>query len=130
MAHSVKEVISAFIKLRDQRDELKRKHKDELKPFNEKLDSLGNWLLGELNKQESDSVSVKGVGTAFTSVRTSSKVQDWDETLPFILENDLTHMLERRVSKTALEEYIEANGETIPGVSISREVIINVRRKD
>lgn len=126
--HSVRDVIDGFIKLRDQRDELRRKQAEEMKPYNQRMETLGNWLLGELTKLDSDSITKKGVGTAFTSVRTSAKVTDWDETLPFILDNELTHMLERRVSKTALEEYIEANGESLPGVSITREKVINVRR--
>lgn len=128
MAHSVKDVIAGYIKLRDKRDEIKRKHKEELVPYAEKMQVMENYLLGELTKADSDSIAAKGVGTVFKSIRTSSKVQDWDEALPFILEHDLKHMLERRVSKAALEEYIEANGESIPGVSISREIIVNIRR--
>lgn len=125
---TVKAVIDGYIRLRDHRDEVKRRHKDELTPINEKMQTMENWLLGELTKNNTDSMTAKGVGTVFKSVRTSSKINDWDETLPFILENNLEHMLERRVSKTALEEYIEANGESLPGVSISREIIVNIRR--
>lgn len=125
---TIEGVIDGYIKLRDQRDELKRKHKEELKPFAEKMHLMENYLLGELTKSGTDSMAKKGVGTVFKSTRTSAKVQNWDETLPFILENNLMHMLERRVSKAALEEYIEANGESLPGVDISREIIVNIRR--
>ena len=125
---SVRDAIDGYIRLRDKRDEIKRRHKEELKPLSEKMQMVEGYLLNELNKAESDSISVKDIGTAYKSVRTSAKVNAWDETLPFILDNGLTHMLERRVSKAALDEYIEANGESLPGVSISREITVNIRR--
>jgi len=128
MTHSVRDVIDGYIKIRDQRDELRRKQQDDMKPLTEKMKTLENWLLGELTKTEGDSISVKGVGTVFKSVRTSSKVTDWDETLPYIQQHELWHMLERRVSKAALEEFMEANGEPLPGVAITREIIVNIRR--
>lgn len=128
MSYTAKEIIEGYIKLRDARDELKRKHRDELAPYNDKMQKMELFLLGELNRLESDSIAIKGVGTAFKSTRTSSKVEDWETTLDAIKEHELWHMLERRISKAALEEYIEANGDTLPGVSINREITVNVRR--
>lgn len=128
MAHSVKDVIDGYIRLRDKRDALRRRHAEEMSPYSEKMATMENWLLGELTKTGGDSIAKKGVGTVFKSIRTISKVQDWDVALPFILDNGLEHLLERRVSKAGLEEYIEANGEPIPGVSIAREIVVNVRR--
>lgn len=125
---SVKKVIEGYIQLRDNKDAIKKRHKDELAPVNEKMMMIENWLLGELTTAESDSITAKGVGTAFKSTRTSAKIDDWETVLKHIKEEELWHMLERRISKTAVEEYIEANGEPPEGVHITREITVQVRR--
>lgn len=125
---SEKDVIGSYIKLRDRRDDIKKRHREELAPIAEVMTTMENWLLGRLTNAGSDSITAKGTGTAFKTTRTSAKVNDWDTTLASIQENDLWHMLERRVSKAAVEEYIEANGEPPPGVEITREIVVQIRR--
>lgn len=125
---SEKQVIEGYIHLRDQKDAIRKRHKEELAPVNERMMMLENWLLGRLTNAESDSITARGVGTAFRTTRTSAKIDDWETVLEHIKSEELWHMLERRISKAAVEEYIEANGEPPEGVHISREIIVQVRR--
>ncbi len=125
---AVEAVIAGYIKLRDARDEIKKRHSKELTPLSGKMKTMEAWLLNELNKAGLDSFNKNGVGTAFKSTRTSAKVADWEVSLDYIKENDLWHMLEKRISKMAVEEFIEANGEAPPGIAITREVTVNIRR--
>lgn len=124
---TIQEVVSAYIKLRDQKTAVKTRHSEELAPINSKMYRLESWLLNQLNSSGSESVRTDA-GTVYKSVRTSAKVEDWDVVLDYILANNLTHMLEKRVSKAAVEEFVEAQGEAPPGVSINREVCVNIRR--
>lgn len=125
---TVDAVIAAYIKTRDLRDEIRRRHKDELAPINERLEKLGAWLHKKLLADGLQNVSVKGVGVAFFKDAVSVTVEDWDATLDFIKSNDAFDLLERRVSKSAYELYHE-EGITVPGVKITREKEIHVQRK-
>jgi hypothetical protein len=125
---TIQEAIDGYIKLRDKVDEIRKRQSEELKPLRENMKTLEAWFLRELDQQGAKSIAAES-GTAFKSTKTSSKVEDWEATLQFIRSNELWHMLERRVAKTAVEEYLEANGELPPGVAVNREVVVQVRRK-
>lgn len=124
---NVEDVVGAYVKLRDEKDALKKEQSASLAPFNEKLKKLEGWLLKQMQAQGAKSVATPH-GTCYQAKRTSAKIEDWDSIFGYVKENELWHFLERRVSKAALEEYLEANEELPPGVSMSHEVVVNVRR--
>lgn len=123
----IDEVIAAYVKLRDQRDELKKQQASALAPFNEKLYKLEVWLQRQL--QDSGQQSAKTpAGTAFLQTDTSVTVEDFDTVLKFISENGLWQMLEKRVSKSVVTDYIESTQQVPPGVKITAEVVCRIRR--
>lgn len=134
MAADVKEtvvnidtVIKSYITLRDQLDELKAAHKAQLAPINAKMEKIEGWLQNQLQSQGLQ--NFKGAsGVAFLKNVTQATVADWDTTLPFIIEHELWPMLERRVSKSVVEDYVETHGEVPPGVNYERSIIVQVRR--
>jgi hypothetical protein len=124
---NIDEVIAAYVKLRDAKEELQRKHKEELIPVRQKMDRIESWLQNELQKQSLQ--SFKGdAGTAFLQEETSATVADWDATLAYIRENDKWELLEKRVSKTVVADHIETFSTVPPGVSFRREMVVRVRR--
>ena len=124
---NVEKAVATYRKLRDSKDEIKARHAEELKPINDGLFKLETWLLSTLNDIGANSIKTES-GTAYKSTITHAKISDWDASLKFVIENNLWHMLERRVSKTAVEEYIESKGTAPPGVEVNVEVRVNVRR--
>jgi hypothetical protein len=121
-------VITGVIALRDQIDAKKQEHKGELAPLNEKMAKLEAYLQSQLQLSGSTSVSAKGVGTAYLQSVVSVTVEDWAATLEWIKRTDAWEFLERRVSKTVVQEYMESQGEVPPGVKTSSEVEVRVRR--
>jgi len=121
-------IISGVITIRDQISELKKQHKDALAPWEEKLAKLEAYLQNQLQTQGMTSFAVKGVGTAYLSNSTSCTVEDWDATLAWIKSTEAWEFLERRVSKTVVQEYMESQGETPPGVNVRTEVEVRIRR--
>lgn len=119
--------VEGYRKLRDHKEKIQKRHKEELAPINEKLATLENWMLAHLNLINAKSVKTNH-GTVYISRHTSSKVVDWDATLQHIIDNELWHMLERRVSRNAVEEYVESQGTNPPGVQMETESRVNVRR--
>lgn len=124
---NIDDVIKTYIQLRDRVDEIKAEHKAQLAPFGAKMEKIEGWLQNQLQTQ--GLTNFKGTsGTAFLKEVTSATVADWDTTLPFIRENELWEMLERRVSKTVVDDYIESHGEVPPGVNFTRAIVVQVRR--
>lgn len=120
-------MIKAYVQLRDMKKDLADRHKEEMKPINEKMAILEAGLLRALNQTGSESIKTK-YGTTYLIDRKSVKIEDWDTTLDHIMKHGLWHMLERRLAKSAVDEYIEANDAAPPGVSISTDTTIGVRR--
>lgn len=73
-------------------------------------------------------MAAKGVGTAFLQNVTSVTTEDWDATLAWIKAQESWEFLEHRVSKTVVQDYMESTGEVPPGVRVSTEVEVRVRR--
>jgi hypothetical protein len=125
---SAGQVIAAYLKLRQQKDKLYEKQKSEMAPLNEKMDKLESYMLALLNKANVDSMAFKGVGTMFKKNVQSVTVEEWEATLDWIRSQNAWEFLERRVSKTVVQEYSEAHGEVPPGVKVTNDTVVQVRK--
>jgi hypothetical protein len=124
---NIETVIAGYVKLRTQRDELKKKQAAEMLPINDAMFKLSAWLQKQL--QETGQTSAKtGSGTAFLQTDTTVAIDDWESTIAFIKEHDLYSMLERRVSKSVVTDYIESTQTVPPGLTIKSEISCHVRK--
>lgn len=127
-APKAEDIIAAYIKVRDQKEAVEARHKEELAPYKEKLSVLGTALLEIM--QTVGTTEVKGpAGTAFRTLKTSATVEDRDTFKTFILEHDEWGLADLRASKVAVEQYKEEHGEIPPGIKYSSMYDVNVRRK-
>lgn len=124
---NINDVIQAYLKLRGDIDETEKRHKEELKPLRDKLGKCENWLQNQLQLAGLQSFK-SDKGTAFLQEVQTVTVPGWDETKKFIQEKDMWDLLDRRVSKSAVMDYIETFGEVPPGVNVVRTKIVRVRR--
>lgn len=124
---TVNDLVEKYIKLRDKKGELKAAFTAKTERLDAALETIEGHLLKMFQAQGIDSVKT-GEGTAYKSSRVSAKVEDWDAALDFIKKKKLWHMLERRVGKEAVKQYNEEHGALPPGVSMTEEITINVRR--
>ena len=122
-------LLKAFIQLRDRRAQRKPAYEADDAGDKAKQAKIDVEFLRRFNDRRIDNVSSKGVGTAYRSVRTSATVADWDELFGFIQQEEAWEMIERRVNKTAVEQYRSVNDELPPGVNWSETQVINFRRK-
>jgi nanoRNase/pAp phosphatase (c-di-AMP/oligoRNAs hydrolase) len=124
---TIDKVIEAFIRLRAQKDALKKKQAEEMAPLTENLYKLQTYLQKLL--QDSGQQSAKTAsGTAFLQTDTAIAIEDFDAILAFIKANNLWPMLEKRVSKSVVTDYIESTSEVPPGLKITREVSCHIRK--
>lgn len=120
-------LVDKYIKFRDIKAKLKAKHSNELEPVETALKTIEATLLSKFAEIGTESVRTTA-GTAFKSTRTSATVVDWDQVLDYVKANGAWELLERRVNKSAVEEFREANDDLPPGVNMRSEITINVRR--
>lgn len=122
------EVIAAYLKFRQLKEKMADRHKEEMAPINNSMMKLEAFMLDTLNKASVDSMAFKGVGTMFKKTVSSCKVQEWDAILAWIRAHEAWEFLEHRVSKTVVQEYSEANGEIPPGVEVTFDTVVQVRK--
>lgn len=119
--------VKKYIALRDRKAEISAAMKKRTAKLDMILEKIEAELLKEFQKRGMLSAKTES-GTAYIASRTSATVADWDSVLEFIRENDLWHLLERRVNKTSVEQYKTESGDLPPGVNWREELVLNVRR--
>jgi hypothetical protein len=124
---NVDQVIAAYVKMREKKSRMEAEVKAEVAKINEKLMRLEGWLREKADEQGVTSFKTNH-GTAFMTTVDFASVADWDAVLNFIKENDAYDMLERRVSKTAVRGYIEANKSIPAGINYGTKLEVNIRK--
>ena len=124
---NVEDVIRGFVKLRDKKNEIKRRHSEELAPINEKMATLEAWLQRDLLNRKVQSQKTEA-GTAYLSTDARATVKDRDAYLDFVRDKGMWDLLENRVSKTVVRDYLEETGEVVPGVHYEVSQVVRVRR--
>lgn len=124
---NIEEMVSRYVKLRDRIAAKKKEHIAELAPYNLAMATLEGMMLDTLNAAGAENMRTAS-GTAYKATSTSTKVTDWPQTLAFIKEKEAWDLLEARVSKTAAAAIMEETQAPIPGVTTTREIVVNVRK--
>jgi hypothetical protein len=121
------EVIKAYLQLRTQKEELAKKHKEEMAPLNDGMNKCQAWVHQILMSQGQRNTRTDS-GSAFLQDDFSVTVEDWPAILSFVREHNLWEFLERRVSKTVISEYIESTKTLPPGLKTSTEISCHIRK--
>lgn len=126
-AATMETLVEKYVALRDKKAAMSTSYKEQVAVLDKALTSIEVALLSQFDALGVESVRTKA-GTAYKTTRASATVADWDAVLDFVMKNDLWNMLERRVSKQAVEQYKDENGDLPPGVNWREELVVNIRR--
>ena len=85
------------------------------------------WVHKKLNEMGATNAKTPH-GTCYLSTITKPKVEDWGAFIDFVRENDMWALLERRPNKSAVDEYVEAQEDVPPGLSIQQETNVRFRK--
>lgn len=124
---NVDDVISTYMKLRDQKAAIEGEVKEKVSTIKVKMEKLEAWIKEKADAEGVTSFKTKH-GTAFLTTTDYANVADWDAVLNFIQENQAFDMLEKRVSKTAVRGYIEQSKAVPPGINYGTKLEVNVRK--
>lgn len=121
------DLVSKYIELRDKKLELKHKYEYQAAQIEEVLTKIEAKLLEAFDTHGMDSVKTE-FGTAYASTRSTASVADPETFMNFVIGNQEWSLLEKRVAKSAVEQYKDANGDLPPGVNYREERVVNIRR--
>ena len=123
----IDQIVEKYIELRDKKAQFKAEYEAKVAEIEAGLDRIERHLLQKMQEQGLKSLPTSA-GTAYIQHRTAATVADWDLLLGFIRENQSWTMLEKRVSKSAVEEFRAANDELPPGINWNESIVVNVKR--
>lgn len=121
------ELADKYVRLRDKIKEIKDRQKQELAPYNDKLDQLGSYLLDYLNSIGTNSARTSA-GTITKSHKDSCSVADMDAFWTFVVSQGDFDLCDRKANVTAVRDYMEKNNAPVPGVNFSSMQTVSVRR--
>lgn len=124
---NVDTVIAAYVKLREQRAQLKKAYEDEDKILTDKMDKLNTWLLEQMQKTGSTQLGSPH-GTAYRQTVYKGNCSDWPSFWNFLAQTGRFDMMEKRVSVKTIQEYYQESGEFPPGITVSPEIKAVVRK--
>lgn len=123
-----KRIVSTYLKVRDAKTALVRAHEEEKAKLDSKLELLEQALLKFLNEHKMDSARA-GAATFYKQEDIIPAGSDWDRFYKWVRKEDAFEALEKRIKKTFVKEYMEANDGAIPpGVTVHRTYVVRVRR--
>lgn len=123
----IDDIVDRYIKLRDKKAELAAKLKADTEKLDAAMERCEQFILNHLNANGMESCGT-AAGTAYKAPVTSATVADWEALLDYIKVNQMWNMLERKVNKTAVIEFKNANDDLPPGVNWREETVVRIRR--
>lgn len=110
-------------KLKDRKDEAAA----DLKAAEAAYKEQESIILDLMADQGIASTKIKGVAMLTVSETTMPVAEDWGAIYQFIEDNAMPHLLQRRLSSTAIDE-LAALGTVVPGVGTFKKTTLSVRK--
>ena len=112
---------------RDILREEKRSLESRVKDINGLLETNEIAILEKAEELGVDSFAVGPISFS-VSRNVVGNVQDWDTVWDYIITNNATHLVQRRLANAAYKELLDMD-ETLPGVEPFTKVSLNMRKK-
>lgn len=128
MAVKMDDAIRGYLALRRQFEDLRETHKAAEAVVRGRMDKLEAFFLDFLNKSGGDTIAVRDVGTVFKQDVCSVSIEDWDAALAWIRAHDAWEFLEKRLAKSAVQEFAASTNELPPGVAMSTTTEVRIRK--
>ena len=126
---SVDKLVSVFIKMRDERDRVKRELEKQVEDIEDQMKVISAELLSICKETGADSFRTP-FGTAYRTLKERYWTNDWESFHKFMQDNGAMELLERRIHQTNMKQFLEENPDLHPaGLQRDREYQITIRRK-
>ena len=125
---SVDKVVEVYIKIRDARDEARKKADEIEADFESQLKVLEVQMLDVCKSTGATSLKTP-YGTIMRAEKRRYWTNDWEKFYDFMFEHNVPELLEKRIHQTNIKQFLEENPDMLPlGINVDREHSITVRR--
>lgn len=126
---TVEQAITIYLKLREQKERIKRAYEAQESVLSEEMDKIESWLLRRAMEAGVDTFSIRGVGTAYRKAVTKASVKDKDAFVKWATENGHTEAFPSSVKTSWVTDYMEQNNGELPvGVQVFTKINMNINR--
>lgn len=125
---SIEDRVAQYITVRNKIAEIKKRHEDELAPFNKALVMLNGDLLDKLQKAGVDSTTIRGVGTVYKTVKDSASIADPAAFKLFVIQKQHWELADWRANAPAVKAFLAENQAYPPGVNFRSVAVVGVRK--
>lgn len=123
-ANKYKNDIEYLRRLKDAKD----KKNEELKAINAEIEQYERRIIEQMELDGLDTLSVRGIGTAFITVKDYPQVTDMEQFVKWCYENNRADMLQKRISSTAYNQFVQAENVMPDGTNTYSKATLNFRR--
>ena len=123
------EIVKIYVKIRDKKDEVKRKLGEQVALLDADLKVIEEELQKRLKAAGATSVKTPN-GTVYSTIKSKVWTDNWDSFYKFIEARGLFDLLERRIHQSNIKSFLDDNPDDIPeGLNIESIKTVAVRRK-
>ena len=123
------EIVKIYVKIRDKKDEVKRKLSEQVALLDADLKVIEEELQERLKAAGATSVKTPN-GTVYSTTKSKVWTDNWDSFYKFIEARGLFDLLERRIHQSIIKSFLDDNPDDIPeGLNIESIKTVTVRRK-
>lgn len=116
-----------LIEIRDTRSANKRAYEEVDGPLRDEFETIEKALLAHANKLGVTSLRVPSASISVI-MKTRSSGEDWSAVYDWVISSQRLDIFNRKLNDKVVEEIIENDGGPPPGVKVSRERTLQVRR--
>ena len=127
MELNTEKVIQKYLALRTEKEAIEAKTKEKVAGIKANLLKIEAWLKDQMDASGETQKKTPS-GTAFITTVDFANVAEWDAVLAFIKENEAWDMLEKRVSKNAVRNYLVNNKKVHNVVNYGTRIDVQVRK--
>jgi len=122
MSKKLAQLTEDYVKLRDQKKELK----DEIKVIESEMDAIATEFMEYFDREECQRAIFRD-WTVYKTEAVVPSVKDWDTFWKYVLRQKADHLIEHRASVTGCRELFATKGK-IPGLEPFNRITIGVRK--
>jgi hypothetical protein len=125
---NVSELIRDYLALRTELKMVSEEFNNIEKALKDAMVKISMKLREIADAQGTDTLAVRGLGTAYRNVKVTYRARDWSAFIEWCKLNDNFHCIERRPAKLAVQGIHKATGEVPPGLDYFAEQEFNIRK--
>lgn len=123
----IDEYIGAYINIKTELEAKKREFKEFETDLKSQMEKMHDVIFQYAKDAGLEKITCKS-GTAYQITKQHVSVTNWDQFFDFIAKNELSEMITKSPKKESVREYIEEFGELPPGINLTSEITMNIRR--